>query len=244
MPKPKTKSVSPTMSERVTEELRLAILSGRIQPGSKLRVEDLSQEYGYSATPIRESLNRLIAGGMVRAIGQRGFRVEPVSYDDLMDLMQMRMFVAEKALRMSIQRGDETWIENIDATLARLSRFYKKPVARSLEGSYQFDLAHKEFHHALIAACGSPRLLEINNVLNDQAYRYRLLLARSSRLQRRPDNSHHEQLASLVSARDVRAACASLREHLSATLMAIYATDSRATQALAEPGRDRPRVSA
>ena len=220
------------MSERVTEELRLAILSGRIQPGAKLRVEDLSQEYGYSATPIRESLNRLIAGGMVQAIGQRGFRVEPVSYDDLMDLMHMRVFVAVKALRMSIQRGDEAWLEQIDASLMRLSRFYKKPVARSLEGSYQFDLAHKAFHHALIAACGSPRLLEINNVLNDQAYRYRLLLARVGSLQRRPDNTHHEQLASLVSARNVRAACASLREHLSTTLMAIYGADASATHSM------------
>ena len=83
MSKPTTTPVLSTLSERVTEELRLAILSGSILPGTKLRVEDLSEKFGYSATPIRESLNRLIASGMVQAIGQRGFRVEPASYDDL-----------------------------------------------------------------------------------------------------------------------------------------------------------------
>jgi len=231
MSKPTTAPVLSTLSERVTEELRLAILSGSILPGAKLRVEDLSQQFGYSATPIRESLNRLIAGGMVQAIGQRGFRVEPVSYEDLVDLIDMREYVAVKALRLSIMRGGDDWVANIDATLARLSKFYRKPVARSLEGSYEFDLAHKAFHHALVAACGSPRLLQINSVLNDQAYRYRLLLARYGSLQRRPDNSHHQQLARVVIARDVRGACAKLREHLRLTLTAIDAADPVAVQA-------------
>ncbi|MCX7175936.1 MAG: GntR family transcriptional regulator [Proteobacteria bacterium] len=225
MSKPIAAPVLSTLSERVTEELRLAILSGSILPGAKLRVEDLSQQFGYSATPIRESLNRLIAGGMVQAIGQRGFRVEPASYDDLADLMDTREFVAVKALRQSILRGDSAWVSNIDATLLRLSRFYRKPVARSLEGSYEFDLAHKAFHHALIAACGSPRLLQINSVLNDQAYRYRLLLAKSRPLERREDNTHHEQLARVVVARDIKGACATLREHLRKTLTAIDAAD-------------------
>ena len=230
MSKPTTAPVMSTLSERVTEELRLAILSGSIPPGAKLRVEDLSQQFGYSATPIRESLNRLIAGGMVQAIGQRGFRVEPVSYDDLVDLIDMREFVAVKALRLAMSQGGDEWVSHIEATLARLSRCYRKPLAKSLEGSYEFDLAHKAFHHALIAACGSPRLLQINSVLNDQAYRYRLLLARFGSLRRRPDNTHHEQLARVVIARDVRGACATLREHLRKTLTAIDMTDPVAVQ--------------
>ncbi len=231
MPETSTESASATLSERVTEELRLAILSGKIPPGAKLRVQDLSRQLGYSATPIRESLNRLVAGGMVRAIGQRGFRVEQVSYEDLRDLMDMREFVAVKALRLAMLRGDEVWIANIRATLAHLSRFYRKPVAKSLEGSYEFDLAHKAFHTALIAACGSPRLLEINDVLNDQAYRYRLLLAKSSGLARRANNAHHERLAGLVIARDVRSACAKLREHMGNTFIAIDTADPVAVQA-------------
>lgn len=223
-----------TLSERVTEELRLSILSGAILPGAKLRVEDLSQQLGYSATPIRESLNRLIAGGLVQAIGQRGFRVAPVSYEDLSDLMDMREFVAIKALRLSMLHGDDEWVKAIEAALTRLSRFYRKPAAKSLEGSYEFDLAHKAFHHALISACESPRLLQVNSVLNDQAYRYRLLLAKFGSLQRLHDNTHHEQLAGVVIARDVKGACAKLREHLRKTLTALDAADPVVVQAKLE----------
>ncbi len=230
MPEQTTESSSDTLSERVTEELRLAILSGRISPGDKLRVEVLSRQLGYSATPIRESLNRLIAGGMVRATGQRGFRVEPVSYEDLIDLVDMREFVALKALRLSISRGDDAWIAGIRAALECLSRFYTKDRKKSLEGAYEFDVAHKEFHNSLIAACGSPRLLDINNVLNDQAYRYRFLLSKTGPLNRRPDNTHHEQLAELVIARSAKPACAKLREHLSLMMEALDGADTKSMQ--------------
>ena len=47
------------------------------------------------------------------------------------------------------------------------------------EGAPDFDRLHKGFHTALLAACGSKRLLAAHSDLYDQAYRYRRVMMRS-----------------------------------------------------------------
>ena len=53
---------------------------------------------------------------------------------------------------------------------------YPREPARLRRGRAEFDALHKSFHTALIAACGSPRLLAAHSDLYDQTYRYRRLM--------------------------------------------------------------------
>jgi DNA-binding GntR family transcriptional regulator len=89
------------------------------------------------------------------------------------------------------------------------------------EGAPEFDRLHKGFHTALLAACGSKRLLAAHADLYDQACRYRRVMMRSV-----DDGSHfvavHEALAEPILSRDVEAAQAMLAQHLHATLDFVY----------------------
>ena len=201
------------MAELAAERVHGAILSGAIPPGSKLHIQRLSELFGLSATPIREGLARLVATGLVEALGQRGFRVLPVTLDDLADIQRMRHMVEVEGLRLSIEQGDVGWEQNIVAALHRLKALSVVDDTVDRPGSPRFDDAHKAFHTALIAACGSPRLLAAHSDLHDQFYRYRVVLRLVPRTKTTTDRDH-SNLAKLVLARNFEAAARELHEHI------------------------------
>src|SRR5947209_7886569 len=67
-------------------QLRADLLSGRYRPGEKLRAEELRRRFNIGSSPIREALNRLLAEGFVTLEEQKGFRVAPVSSEELEEL--------------------------------------------------------------------------------------------------------------------------------------------------------------
>lgn len=204
---------SETLTEQAVERMRLAIVSGALAPNAKLRIQSLCEQFGLSATPIREALTRLVANGLVEAIGQKGFRVVPVSLEDFRDIQMLRHMIETHALRQSIERGDVRWESEVVASLHRLSAFSTDATGRLPEGHRDFDVAHKDFHTALLSACGSTRLLALHADLHDQIRRYRVILRL---IPRRKEGSaiDHKNLARLSIARDADAAVAALHQHI------------------------------
>lgn len=226
-----------TLAEVAATKVREAILSGAIAPGSKLHIQRLSDEFGLSATPMREGLARLVATGLVEALGQRGFRALPISMEDLADIQRMRHWVEVEGLKLSIQRGDLNWEQGIVAALHRLkslSVVRDNPTARSGPAEPLFDQAHKAFHTALIAACGSPRLLAAHSDLHDQFYRYRLVLRLVPRSKAATDRDHAE-LAQRAMTRDFEAAAQALHEHIDKPARALQTLPAGALHAAFAP---------
>jgi DNA-binding GntR family transcriptional regulator len=89
------------------------------------------------------------------------------------------------------------------------------------EGAEDFDRLHKGFHTALLAGCGSKRLLAAHSDLYDQAYRYRRVMMSSMDSGKKFVRSH-QMLAERVVARDIPGSQAMLEAHLRSTLHFVY----------------------
>src|SRR4249920_1390009 len=50
-----------TLNEEVYEQLKQALMSGRIAPGSTMTIRSLASSFGISVMPVREALRRLVA---------------------------------------------------------------------------------------------------------------------------------------------------------------------------------------
>src|SRR5271165_293869 len=111
-----------TLIETAYASLRGEILSGALEPGAKLRTEELRARYNISGSTMREALTRLLGEALVTSEGQRGFRVAPASLEDFSDLTEVRKLIETEALRQAIARGDEAWESQIVATFYRLSK--------------------------------------------------------------------------------------------------------------------------
>ena len=217
-----TSAVPPdTLTDRAIALVQRDILGGTLPPGAKLRIAELVARYEIGATPLREALSRLVSLGLIIAIGQRGFRVPAVSKDDLNDITTIRLLIESEAIRLSIELGADAWEATILSSLHRLKRYVERHGKAFGEGTEEFDALHKDFHHALISACGSPRLLDAASNLYDQAYRYRRVMMRGFSDPQRFIASH-ARMADRVLARDFTVAREELSSHLRSTLNYVY----------------------
>ncbi len=217
-----------TLSERAAALVETDIVSGTLAPGARLGIAERAAHYGIGATPLREGLSRLVARGLVDAIGQRGFRVKEISREDLADIVRIRTVIECEALRLSMAAGRGEWEGGIVAALHRLKLYVRQAGRDFGEGRPEFDALHKGFHGSLIAACGSPRMLAAHSDLYDQAYRYRrLMMAKLAD----PEEflKDHEAIADLVIARAGEEACATLAAHIGSTLAHVYGEGAAAS---------------
>ena len=202
-----------TLVESSYNRLRSDIIAGKLAPGVKLRIEELRADYCIGGSPLREALNRLAGEGFVTVEEQRGFRVAPVSPDDLKDLSRMRVMLECEALRESISNGDDQWEAELVAAHHRLQKA-EQSYGKDLE---EWELRNDEFHEALVAACTSPWLLRLRHLLYEQHKRYRFI-AILSQQEGRDVHQEHQDILQATLARDVTAACKATELHISYTM--------------------------
>ncbi|MFB9126081.1 FCD domain-containing protein [Paraburkholderia dipogonis] len=217
---------TPTTTRSLTtltfERLREDILSGRLRPDERLRIQALSDRYDAGATAIREALSRLVTEGLVDSEDQRGFTVASVSRDELIDLTETRIQLEQMALRLAMERGDVEWETRVLSSLHRLSRI---GLPMSPEEHVVWSQAHRQFHEALISGCRSNWTMRLCGLLYDKSERYRNLAAvRTTRERTREATDEHTRLMEMAMARDADGACELIAQHFRETTSTVLAS--------------------
>lgn len=207
---------NPPLAEQAFSRLRKDVLSGSYPAGTKLKVDELQIAYGFSSSPLREALSRLAQEGLVRTDERRGFRVAPITVEDLADITRMRVMLDVSALAESIQHGDDRWEAVIVAAYHRLEKVESRLSEGPLVLDEEWSPLHRDFHMALLAACPSERQRNWSISLFDQAERYRRYSARHRKEPRRK-STEHKKIMDTVLRRDTQTACALLKEHILGT---------------------------
>ncbi|MEU2234248.1 GntR family transcriptional regulator [Streptomyces vietnamensis] len=88
-----------TLRQQIADALRDEVLAGRLQPGEEFTVKQIAEQYGVSATPVREALVDLCAQGLLDSDQHRGFRVHQYSIADYRDMVEARMLVVDGIFR-------------------------------------------------------------------------------------------------------------------------------------------------
>src|SRR5215218_1026475 len=80
------------------------IMTGSLPPGSQLKIAELSQLLGTSATPVREALARLEGQGLVDRSPMKGFTVAlPLQPHEVGQLMDARMLLEPEMARLAVE---------------------------------------------------------------------------------------------------------------------------------------------
>ncbi|MFE0256022.1 GntR family transcriptional regulator [Streptomyces sp. NPDC059010] len=82
-----------TLRQQLADALRDEVLAGRLQAGREFTVKEIAEQYGVSATPVREALVDLSAQGLLEADQHRGFRVHEYSVEDYRSIVEARGLV-------------------------------------------------------------------------------------------------------------------------------------------------------
>ena len=156
---------SGSLTAEAYSQLRAEILACRLVPGAKLIISDLCIIFGFSLGAIREALSRLTSEGLVEAEPRKGFRVAPITEAELKDITSVRATIESLCLESAIRNGDLKWESGIVSTQFELSRLQLQDAGDPARVSEIWAETHKRFHEALVAACDSPWLLRLREIL-------------------------------------------------------------------------------
>lgn len=187
-----------TVQELVLETLREAILDGILEPGTRLRQEDLAAAFSTSRIPVREALRVLEYEGLASSEPHRGFTVTSLDADQIEEIYDLRTVLETHAVRLAIPLLT-------DRDLVDLQALYD---AMENAGDSDTRLAKREqFYLRLYGVTARPRLVGLISRLRQE-------VARSLRwklVQHSP--SHHQIFFDAVKSGDPDLAAAELASH-------------------------------
>lgn len=93
-----------TLRQQIADALRDEVLAGRLPAGQHVAVKEIADQYGVSATPVREALVDLSAQGLIDLEHHRGFQVHRFSTDDFRDMVEARTLIVDGIFRRAEQR--------------------------------------------------------------------------------------------------------------------------------------------
>jgi DNA-binding GntR family transcriptional regulator len=197
-----------SLRDEITGLLRAAVMAGELEPGVVYSAPSLAEQFGVSATPVREAMLDLSKEGLVEIVRNKGFRVTRLSAAELDDVTELRALVEIPTIRRLAEQGIDA------ADLARL-----RPLAAEIEEAARRRdfVAHVatdlEFHLGLLDLAGNPRITELVRSLRMHARLYGLR-----------DETHrdalfaswheHAELLDRIEARDAEGAEAVMRSHI------------------------------
>lgn len=210
----------------IYHDLRHRLMANGFSHGAKLRAEALREEFGCSASTVREVLFRLSTVGLVDFVEQRGFRVPERSPQKLIELTHMRVLLECEGTVLSIRKGGVAWEARLTAAHHQLSHIEKRihdhddPTA--LVGIW-FS-SENEFHQTLISACGSETLKQMHGRIYAQ-FRQQLMVA-DRRFDFISENiSHHASILDAALSGDEDLTRSKIHDHLARHLTGLTMGD-------------------
>lgn len=192
--------------EEVFTIIRADLMSLRIQPNSRVSIDQLARELGVSQTPIREALSMLEAIGLVVRRHHAGYWSTPqLSRQQIDDLFELRLLLEPYAARMAATKMTDADLAQLVAHLATMDGG-EKPLPYDIYADRDAEL-----HDLIARGSGNSVILETLDRLHAHLHIFRL---RSTTKVTARANLEHRAVAEALSRRDPAAAETAMRQHI------------------------------
>lgn len=155
-----------SQNERAYSLLKDRLTTLAYRPGDYLNTATLVSDLGVGRTPVNHALHRLATEGLVQIIPRKGVVVAPLSIDDALALIDVRL--ANELLCARLVAPAIT-AEQIADVRRAAHDFDAAVVTRSMPHIMNCD---RLFHEQIAAVSGNPVLTEILRVLHARSQRF------------------------------------------------------------------------
>ena len=144
-----------SLGELAYERLKLSIVGGQFEPGTKMTVRAIADLLQVSTTPARDAINRLISDGALVTLGPKTIVVPELTLPALEEITKLRLKLEGMAAFESAQHIDDSDISYLEDIQEQLNRALD-------EGRYADVLRlNKIFHFRIYERAKMPRLIAI-----------------------------------------------------------------------------------
>lgn len=198
------------MSDQVFEHLRAKIVTGELRPNEPLIETDLAQRLAVSRTPIRESLQRLAAIGMI-VPRRRGWAVREYTAEEALGKSEVRIALEGFAAFLAAQRGT-------DEQLQLCKRIHEDRLSVDPADEDRRITTNRDFHAAIIDAAGNVQLKEAIYETG-RFYLNRPVVRSSTYEEMSLAHAEHAAIVEALLARNSDAAERAMRAHIRRTFL-------------------------
>lgn len=177
---------APTATDVAFEDLKRAVLTCELAPGSNITEAHLTESTDHGRGAIREALGRLRVEGLVEVQPRRGYRVTAISLADVREIFAMRLLLEPYAAEQAALHAPAADVRSLH-DLAHVSF-----VSGDLNSYAGYIEANREFHTRLAAIAGNQRLAHAIRQLLEEMQR---VLFMSLTLRPSPGDEVHEHHA-------------------------------------------------
>lgn len=204
---PGSTAIGGTSYARVRDAIRAGIVAGTYPPGARLKVQDLSAQYGISTNPIREALQQLQGEGLVVIAPNRGATVRLIDRDLIRQIYEVSEVIEGILARRCAAVASAEQIARLRAIQQRL----EDATARG-----QMELRRQyngEFHRYIGIVANNAEALGIlakhRNLIHTIREQYGYAPARLEQIK-----VEHRRLIEAIAAHDSSAAEEAARQHI------------------------------
>ncbi len=180
-----------TLQDQVYISIRDLVASGKFEPGTFIREQEICNQIEVSRTPVRESLGRLASEGFLERIPQRGYRVPEITIEQLLELYPIVSALESLAGKVSFRNLTPKELDK----LRRLNGCFREAVQR--QNVDEMVTCNNRFHNTLVENCENRRLLKMLEDLRSQLGRLEHWFYSNSEHARESLSEHDDLIAAL-----------------------------------------------
>ncbi|NDZ77763.1 GntR family transcriptional regulator [Streptomyces sp. SID10853] len=213
-----------TRYSQAYEGLRALLLSGSIEPGTRLTEADLTRMFNVSRSTMRSALVRLTQEGYVTSEVNRGVRTRSFSPEEAADILEARETLESALAGKAAERATEEEIEDMRRTLQEMEE------ARSRGDQDSYSRGNRRFHQQIKHAAHQTTLARAYDTLL-----YPLVMRQYRNLSvqhpRTGSMEEHQVIFFAIVTRNPDAALAAMRHHVGSARRALLLDKSPVTPA-------------
>ena len=192
------------------EQIRAMIVSGEIEPGTRLGQVDLADSLGISRTPVREALRRLVGEGLVTTKANHGFRVADLGLEAVMRHLEVRLLLEPGIARLAADRRTDEDLASIMGSIEDEASAATAIDAHDASRAFHLHVAAATHNEDLRQTIERQWIVEVGR---------RLLARRAAEADWQPsDVAEHRGIAAAIRAGDGDQAEERMRSHLADAL--------------------------
>ncbi|WP_077618284.1 GntR family transcriptional regulator [Bacillus sinesaloumensis] len=199
------------LGEKITNNLRLNIISGEIPMGTILTEKQISDNFQTSRSPVREALKVLANEGLID-LGRMGAKVLGLTENDVNELYDVRFLLENFACQRVMKDFDEVKVRKFTKIVKMME------LSAELDDYLEFSYYDLLFHESIILETNHKRILYTWNNIKHLLLCL-LIVATKKRFAEEKDQiykliQNHEQLIDVLHSQDNERLYNLINEHL------------------------------
>lgn len=196
-----------SLRDTAYDAIKHRIITCAFRPGEYINELQLSSLLKIGRTPVHQALDRLMIEGMVEVIPRKGVIVKPVSLNEVLQIIEVRLINEPFGARLAAAHANDADLEELTYVLKRAKHWAS---VRNVENLMLLD---REFHLLIARAAKNDVLIELLRNLHERSLRF-WFISLNAPTQYENVQNEHEAILDMIQQHNAEKAEAAMRAHI------------------------------